>query len=134
MKKVFIPTLALAVFGFVGCEDDDHDHGKATITFDEPMIDEVISLANANDVHIHIEFVWDGEGHGYEVKLHPDGDVNDLIINYDEHNHESSATFMQDVDLSSYPAGTEFHLEAKACEDHDCDEFEESSIHFSLGQ
>lgn len=135
MKKIAIPVLLAATVGFIGCEDDhDHDHAEATITFDEPANNEVIPLASANDVHIHIEFVWDGEGHGIEVKLHPTSDANDLIIDYDQHSHDATVTFMQDVDLSSYPAGAEFHLEAKACEDHDCEESVTEEIHFSLGQ
>ena len=132
MKKFLIPALAVAVFGIVGCEDDhDHDHGEATITFDEPMNDQVIPLADAAAVHLHIEFVWDGEGHGYEVKLENETDGT-VVQEWDEHTHSSQETFMVDVDLSAF-AGKEFHLEAKACEDHDCDEYEESSIHFSIG-
>ena len=136
MKKFLIPVLAVAVFGFVGCEEDDHDHGDttATIVFDEPMNDEVIPLASANDVHIHIEFTFDPEGHEIEVELYPEGDESNKIIDYDEHNHSAAITFMQDVDLSSFAAGTEFHLEAKACLDHDCDEYKEADIHFSIGQ
>jgi hypothetical protein len=135
MKKILFVGLLIAGAGIVGCNTDDHDHddATATITFDEPMNDEVIPLANADDVHIHIEFAFDPEGHEIEVKLHPEGDETNLIIDYDEHNHASAVTFMQNVDLSAYP-GTEFHLEAKACLDHDCAESTISDIHFSIGQ
>ena len=136
MKKVLFLGLIIAGAGFVGCnEEDDHDHddATATIVFDEPMNNEVIALADAGNVHVHIEFTFDPEGHEIEVKLHPEGDESNLIIDYDEHNHSPAVTFMQDVDLSAY-AGTEFHLEAKACLDHDCDEFTESDIHFTIGQ
>ncbi|MFT6210619.1 MAG: hypothetical protein ACJATE_001240 [Bacteroidia bacterium] len=138
MKKVLFLGLLIASAGFVGCneeeEDDDHDHNHVTITFDEPMNDEVIPLANADDVHIHIEFVFEEEGHGVEVKLHPEGDESDLIIDHDFHSHDMEITFTQEVDLSSYPPGTEFHLEAKGCEDHDCTESVTKDIHFELGQ
>ena len=136
MKKVLFVGLLIAGAGFVGCntEDDDHDHAHVTITFDEPMNDEVIPLANADDVHIHIEFVSDEEVHDIEIELHPEGDESDMIIAHDHHAHAMNYTFMQDVDLSSYPAGTEFHLGAKAYTDHDGTEFESADIHFELGQ
>ncbi len=134
MRKVLFVGLLIAGAGFVGCnteEDDDHNH--VTITFDEPTNAEVIPLANADDVHIHVEFVFEGEAHGIEIELHPEGDENDLIIEFDSHSHDLQQTFMQDVDLSAYPAGTEFHLGAKGFTNHDETEFESSDIHFELG-
>lgn len=136
MKKFLIPVLAIAVAGFVGCEEDDHDHDHgdvtATIVFDEPMDNEVIPLADANNVHLHIEFTFDPEGHGYEVELKNETD-GVTVQEWDRHSHNAQETFMADVDLSSFP-GKEFHLEAKACFDHDCDEYKEEEIHFSIGQ
>jgi hypothetical protein len=136
MRKVLLVALGIAAAGFVGCnqDDDDHDHAHVTITFDEPTNGEVIASADAGAVHVHIEFVSDEEVHDIEIKLHPEGDANDLIIDHDHHAHAMTYTFMQDVDLSSYAAGTEFHLEAKAYTDHDGNEFEEADIHFELGQ
>lgn len=134
MKKVLLPLLAVAIVGVTGCKKEEDDHNHVTITFDEPTDGEVIPLASANDVHVHIEFVFEEEGHGIEVIMHPEGDENDLIIDYDAHSHDTEITFMQDVDLSGYPAGTEFHLEAVACIDHDCTESESADIHFELGQ
>jgi len=134
MKKVLLPLLAVAIVGVTGCKKEEDDHNHVTITVDEPTNGAVIPLTTADDVHIHIEFVFEEEAHGIEVKLHPEGDENDLIIDYDAHGHETEITFMQEVDLSSYPAGTEFHLEAKACLDHDCNESETAEIHFELGQ
>ena len=135
MKELILGLMIGATASFVGCkEEEEHGHNHVTITFDEPMSEEVIPLADAASVHIHIDFVWEESGEAVEVKLHPEGDENDLIIDFDLHQHDSPYTFMQDVNLSSYAAGTEFHLEAKGCEDHDCDEFVTSDIHFSLGQ
>ena len=135
MKKVLLGLMIVGTVSFVGCkEEEEHGHNHVTITFDEPMNDEVIPLADATSVHVHIEFTFEEEGEEIEIKLYPEGDATDLIIDYDQHSHDNPIVFMQDVDLSSYPAGTEFHLEAKACEDHDCDESVTSDIHFSLGQ
>ena len=154
MKKVLLPLLAIAVVSVVGCKKEgctdsaaeNYDseatkddgsceyHNHATITFDEPMMGEVIPLANAGNVHVHIEVNYTIEGEEIEVKLHPEGDENDLIIDHDQHSHDNPIVFMQDVDLSSYAAGTEFHLEVKACEDHGCTESVIEDIHFELGQ
>lgn len=135
MKKVLFAALAISAAGFVGCNTDDpEEHNHVTITFDEPTNGEVIPLADAGNVHVHIEFAYEVEGEEIEIKLHPEGDENDLIIDYDSHSHDNPIVFMQNVDLSSYPAGTEFHLEAKACENHDCSESETADIHFELGQ
>ena len=101
------------------------------IEFEEPMAGEVV--ADASDVHIHVHFrATSGEFHEVEVMLHPDGDVSDMIIEFDQHEHTDDFVFEQELDLSSYPAGTEFHLEAKACLDHDCESVEEGDIEFSI--
>lgn len=134
MKKVILGLMVVVTASFVGCKEEEHGHNHVTITFEEPVNDAVIPLADAASVHIHIEFVYEEEGEEIEVKLHPEGDENDLIIDYDLHTHDNPISFEQDVNLSSYAAGTEFHLTAKACEDHSCDEFVTSDIHFSLGQ
>ena len=134
MRKVLFVGLLIAASGFVGCntDEDDDDHNHVTITFDEPTNGEVVLLATADDVHVHIEFVFEGESHGIEVKLHPEGDETDLIIDYDSHSHDLEQTFMQEVDLSSYATGTEFHLEATGFTNHDETEFESADIHFEL--
>lgn len=134
MKKVLIPVMAIAVAAFSGCseEEDDHDHNHVTIMFDEPTDGAVIPLADAASVHIHVEFVYEEEGEEVEVRLYPEGDPSDLIIDHEQHGHDNPIVYTTNVDLSGYAPGTEFHLEVKACEDHDCEEFVEDDIHFSL--
>lgn len=131
MKKFFLPLFALGLFTLSGC--DDHDHGDVTITFLHPANDEEIPMAQASNVEIHIKFEWDGsEGEAIDVELHPEGDSGNKIIDFYLHQHNKVYEFKEFVNLSSYPAGTEFHLEAKGCEDHDCDKYREASIHFKL--
>jgi hypothetical protein len=135
MKKVLFVGLLIATAGFAGCntEEEAEEHNHVTITFDEPMNDEVIALASANDVHIHIDFVFEGEAHGYEVSLENEADGTS-VASWDAHTHDANQTFTTEIDLSTFAGGTEFHLEAKGCTDHDCDQFESAEIHFSLGQ
>lgn len=135
MKKYFPPLIAFGLFAITGCEEDDHDHehGHVTISFLHPTDGEEVSLDHADHVEIHVKFEWEGgEGQTVEIVLHPEGDESDLIIDFSQHQHEGMFEFEQEVNLASYAAGTEFHLTAKGCEDHDCDEFEEADIHFKL--
>ena len=121
LKYSWLLMLALAVTVFSGCdEDDDHDHSDNDITINilEPGADEVV--ADASDVHIHIEIEATEDNHDIDILLHPDGDVSDKIIETNLHEHDQKVSFEQDIDLSAYPAGTKFHLEVEACKDHDC--------------
>lgn len=119
--------LALGVF-ITSCGDDDEN--KITITIEEPTNGETIT--DCADVHIHVDITATDENHEIEVLLHPEGDVNDKIIDYDAHDHDKEITFEQEVDLCSYAAGTCFHLEVKACVDHDCAETATADVEFCL--
>lgn len=133
MKKFFLPLFALGLFTFSACEDD-HGHGEVTITFLHPANDEEIPMAQASNVEIHIKFQWEnGGGEGVVVHLVAENQTNDVIIDFTVDQHDSVYEFEEEVNLSSYPAGTEFHLTAKACADHDCEEIaKEAGIHFKL--
>lgn len=132
MKKFFLPLFVLGLFTLSGC--DDHDHGDVTITFLHPTNDEEIPMSQASNVEIHIKFEWEGGGgEGVTVKLVAENQTNDVIIDFTVDQHNSVYEFDEHVNLSTYPAGTEFHLDAKACGDHDCNTFvKEASIHFEL--
>ena len=127
-------VLSLGLF-IVGCDnDDDGDDGnnQITITIEEPIDGENIAMADCADVHIHVDFSATVENHEVEIILHPEGDVNDKIIDFDEHEHDKEITFEQEVDLCSYAAGTCFHLEVFACIDHDCAEKASAEAEFCL--
>ncbi len=127
----FLTLLCIAFFGlFVASCNNNAEDNEITITIDEPIDGETI--ADCSDVHIHIDFVATDENHEIEVVLHPEGDVDDKIIDYDEHDHDKEITFEQEVDLCSYGAGTCFHLEVRACEDHDCDEVATAEVEFCI--
>lgn len=134
LKHSWLLAFALSALLFTACDkdDEDHDHGdnKITINILEPGNGEV--MANPAEVHIHIEVEATDENHDIEIELHPEGDVSDKILDVKLHKHDQKIDFEQDVDLSSYPAGTEFHLEVKACLDHDCDETERADVEFKI--
>ena len=133
MKKILLPLFAIGLFTLSGCDEHDHDHGDVTITFLHPTNNEEITMAEAGNVEIHVKFEWEGDaGEAVEVKLIAEVEPEVVIVDFDQHQHDKVFEFEQSYNLSSYPVGTEFHLEAKGCEDHDCDKYREASIHFKL--
>jgi hypothetical protein len=124
---------ALGAFLIGGCKkDDDDQHGdnEITIRILEPADGAVIS--DPSNVSIHIEVEASDENHEVEIVLYPHGNSNDKIIDFDQHAHDKIIVFQQAVDLSSYPSGTDFHLEVNACKDEDCTEKETKGIEFSI--
>ena len=130
----------LFAFLFVGlivipsCGDDDtsDETNSISITIEEPIDGENIAMTNCADIHIHVDIEASVENHEVEIILHPEGDVNDKIIDWDMHDHDKLLTMEQEVDLCSYPAGTCFHLEVVACVDHDCEETATADAEFCL--
>ena len=133
VRLLFSLALALSALTIVGCSNDDEApvaSNEITINILEPAADEVIT--DASDVHVHIEIEATDENHEVEIILHPEGDLDNKIIDFDKHEHDQKIVFEQDVDLSSFPSGQEFHLEVAACIDHDCAEKERADVEFSI--
>ncbi len=125
--------LASAVLVFSACnkDDDEHgDHNHIEITIISPTANQTV--ADPSAVEVRIAFEADDELHDIEIKLHPVDDASDLIIDFEVHTHQKTYEFHTVVDLSSYPAGTEFELDIDACEDEACTEKESKHIHFSI--
>jgi len=131
MKFNIFSTIAVlsTLLLFTSCAEE---LGTIEIEFEEPTAGEIVADAANVEIHVHFSAMNGAEVHEVEVELHPDGDVNDLIIEFDDHDHGEEYVFDQMVDLSSYASGTEFHLEAKACVDHDCEETVTGDIEFSI--
>lgn len=131
MKNFFLLLLAISAFGITSCDkDDDHDDNEVTIRILEPSANAVIT--DAANVTIRVEVEATDENHGVEIVLHPTGDENNKIMDFDLHDHDKLISFEQDVDLSSFPGGQGFLLKVEACSDHDCEETETKEISFSI--
>ena len=127
MKSVYLIAGLLAL-SLLSCKDKEN---IISIEFEEPLAGEVV--ANAADVHIHVHITATDEMDDVEILLHPENNASDLILEVDEHVHgQSEFVFTEDLDLSSYPSGTTFHLEALVCADHDCKEKTTGDITFSI--
>lgn len=130
--KLFQSLLfGLAATAFIlasGCDKDENN--DVTISFISPVDGEVVS--DASQVLIHIEFEATGENEAIEVLIHPEGDESDVVFEWDQHDHDKKIVLMETIDLSSYPSGTKFLIEADACLDHRCKEEVHEHIEFSI--
>ncbi len=121
--------LFLISFMALSCKKE-HNHTEIEIL--SPTDESTI--ANASAVNIKITLTADEELHDVEISLKKEADTTYIapFNPMDLHQHSKTVTVDETVDLSSYPAGTEFHLEVEACEDHDCEEKVKKSIHFRI--
>lgn len=129
-QNLFLVALMIIGISFIACNKDDDHEDEINIEFLEPMNEEVV--ANPAEVHVHIRVTSNDEIHDVEIKMHPEEDEQNLIIDQDLHSHETSLDFEEDYDLSSYASGTEFHLSVRVAKDHEGSEFVEEDIHFSI--
>ena len=133
-NKSLVAGFLVLALGATSCKEDGHDHDDNTvlIEFLKPGNEQVIPMADASNVHIHVRFTATEENHEVAVKLYPEGDPGNLLLNFDLHDHDVVINVEEDLDLSSFAPGTEFHLEAEACENHDCVEVVSRDIHFTI--
>ena len=126
-------ALMLTAFGFTGC--DKHHDQEITVTIESPADNAVLS--NPSATNISVLFEAEKELEEVKVKLYVDAS-NTAIAPFpiEVHEHKKSHRISETVNLSSYPAGTTFRLEAIACKDHDdnCAENVTKVIRFSLAQ
>lgn len=127
-KLFFYLSFSLLIFTFASCTKSDDN--QITISFISPTDNALVT--DKSSVLIHVNFVASDENHMVRVILHPDDNISDKIIDWDQHSHDKTIEFKQIVDLSSFPSGTKFHLEAIACVDHDCATEVEDDILFSI--
>jgi hypothetical protein len=130
-----LPLLVLTVF-VVGCTEDDDDtvQQHIDITFLHPTSGEVIPLADAQNVEIHVQFKSEGNIDEVEIEMYDINNNTVKLISFEEHVHTTGTvdkTF--ELDLSSYAAGTRFRVEAEAKADHDSEDYDEAVMEFSLG-
>lgn len=129
----FLFLLAFLISGlFITSCEKNHDDNEITITIDEPTNGATIATADCGSVHVHLAIDASVENHVVEIVLHPEGDLDDKIIDFDKHTHDKEFKFEQELDLCGYAAGTCFHLEVSACVDHDCNEKSTAEAEFCL--
>ena len=127
-RTILFILVGLTIFSIISCsKTDDND---ITIAFISPTADNVLS--DKSSVLIHITFEATDENHEVKVKLYPDGDPANPIINWKQHSHRKKIEFRQTIDLSSFVSATKFHLEAIACLDEDCTTEKSDSIYFTI--
>lgn len=120
---------------FAACgDDDDHNHNdnEVNIRIISPTDGQVITTEQAKSFEIHVMFEASDENHDVEVELYAHGQSADKIIDWQRHDHDPLLPFKEQIDLSGFAPGTEFHLDTKSCIDHDCKEVVTNNIVFSI--
>lgn len=134
MKSNYLSLLLLLALSIVviSCNDDDHDHDDNTITITIQNPTAGATISDCASVLVQVEVEASIENHELEIVLHPEDDTSNRIIDFDKHDHDQLITFEETVDLCSFAAGTCFHLEVVACEDHDCEKTARADAEFCL--
>lgn len=133
LKKLsFLFVMGIGLVSFFSCEDHDDDDKNNAVTIEIVSPTDGSKAANARSVEVYVKFSASVEMHELEIKLHPDGNSSNNIIDFDKHTHDKTYEFKETVDLSSFPAGTVFHLEVESCEDHDCAKVKKAEAEFSI--
>ena len=103
-NKSLVAGFLVLALGATSCKEDGHDHDDNTvlIEFLEPGNEQVIPMADASNVHIHVRFTATEENHEVAVKLYPEGDPGNLLLNFDLHDHDVVINVEEDLDLSSF--------------------------------
>jgi hypothetical protein len=127
ISLLFFAFAASVAFMFSSCDKHNND---VTITIVSPTDGQTV--ANDSSVVVNVLVTASEEVEDVHIELHAHGST-DLILDSDvEHVHESSYSFTQTVDLSSYASGTEFHLMVSSSIDHDGDEKVTKEITFTI--
>jgi hypothetical protein len=132
MKRAYFFAYLLLALGFTllnfSCKKEEIS--EITITILKPGPNQVV--ANRAAVELQVRFEASVENHNVAVLIHRDGAPSDVAFEWEEHDHDKIIELLETIDLSSYPSGTKFHLEAEACKDHDCKEKVFADIEFSI--
>jgi len=130
MKLINFLVAGLAFSGVLLGSGCDKEKNEVTINIVKPVANQVVG--NKAAVEILVQFVASEENEEVEVHIYRHGDSSNPVFEWHEHEHDSLITLMETIDLSSFPSGTKFHLEAEACLDHKCKEKVSKEIEFSI--
>lgn len=124
---VAVILVASTLLWGTGC---DKEKNEVTINIIKPVDKQTV--ANKAAVELHIEFVASEENEEVEVHIYQHGNSTTPVFEWHEHDHDAIVKLQETIDLSSFPSGTKFHLEAEACLDHKCKQKVSKEIEFSI--
>ncbi|BDS10412.1 hypothetical protein [Aureispira anguillae] len=132
MKTALSLIFFIITLNFFSCttaEEEVHNH--ISITIDAPANNSTV--ADPSAVEIDIDLTAEIELHDVEITLSDNNNTNIAPFDpMDVHVHAKSHHVHETINLSNYPAGSQFKLTVEACEDHDCAEKETKTITFSI--
>jgi hypothetical protein len=128
-SKIIIATL-MFVFSMVFTSCHKHEDIEVAIDVISPEANSMVS--NPASTLFHIVFSGSGELHDIRILVYPKGNPNDKIIDFDQHEHARSFTFMETRDLQSYPAASVFVMQIEADKDEEGKETERKVLEFRI--
>jgi hypothetical protein len=132
MKNFALLALVFSLFSLGACKHE-HGTGDLTVHIQSPLNNSVVS--NAASVSVVVHFTAEHELEEVVLNLVVDS-TNATVAPFpiSRHEHNKTLEISETVNLSSYPAGTRFRLEAKACRNHNdnCAEFVQEVSRFTL--
>jgi hypothetical protein len=128
IKFIFASVMIVFLMVFTSC----HKHEDIDVTIDviSPVANSTIS--NPASTLFHIVFSGTGELHDIRILVYPKANPGDKIIDFDQHEHARSFTFMETRDLQSYPASSVFVMQIEADKDEEGKETERKVIEFRI--
>jgi hypothetical protein len=122
--------LVLLVFGMTLSSCHKHDDIEVNIEVVSPADGQLV--ATPQTTQFTVVFTATGELHDIRIKVYPVNNPDDLIIDFDKHEHKKTFTFSEIRDLSGYPAGSSFNMDIEADKDEKGTEKEVRKISFRI--
>lgn len=123
-------ALLFVVFNLSSCKKDGLE--SIEIIFINPVNNQVLTAEQAENLEITITLRAERDLEEFFVKVSPQNNPSDLIVDASKHSHRNELTVNYSRDLSLYPSGTIFLLSVEACSNHVCNATISESIQFSI--
>jgi len=126
-----LSIVLILLLNFVACTPEEEKHNHVTVEIETPVDGSIVGTPDMTTIKINVSA--EIELHDVEVTL-KDASGNSIapFNPLDVHDHTSSTTIEETIDLSDYPTGETFTLTVEACEDHDCEEIVTETSSFSI--
>jgi hypothetical protein len=130
-KSIFLLTaLSVCTTWFASCHTHTYDNQTLSVAIISPL--DTSTVADASQVVLSVLFTASDELHDAEVELKNEANDSTVFSWEGSHLHLPNYSFLDTIDLSGLPAGTELHMTAKAYYDHDATTWASMEIHFDL--
>lgn len=121
---------AIFISGLSSCHDASSKKNEVTIKIEKPQNNQTVE--NPLNTEILIHFSAPDIIHRFTINIVPSASPDIIVFDHDQLLHKTQISFLDTVDLSAFPGGTQFTLKVTACGDHDCNQNYETIGAFSI--